>query len=358
MRFDAAKLSDALTQIRFAQGMLLGKMSGLGFPLRAEMALAALTSEITQSGAIEGERLDAAQVRSSIARKLGIEAAGIVRVPRTVDGLVEMMLDATRRHQEPLTAERLFGWHCALFPTGRNALSRITVGAWRPAGSGPMRVMSGAIGEERVHFEAPGADRVPEEMTRFLRWFNEGASVDWILKAGLAHLYFVTIHPFEDGNGRMARAISEQALARSDGSPERFYSLSSQIEKERGSYYHALEECQRGDVDVTGWLCWFLGCLGRALESAEQAGKGILRKAACWRGLASQKVNDRQQKVVNRLLDGFEGFLTTSKYAKITKCSPDTALRDIRELAAWGVLRPNGKGGRGAGYALAEPAEG
>jgi Fic family protein len=305
--------------------------------------------------AIEGEVLDIRQVRSSLARRLGIEVAGVVPSPRTVDGIVEMMLDATRSFGQPLTAERLFGWHAALFPTGRSGMRRIIVGGWRTAESGPMQVVSGPIGRERVHFEAPDAKRVAGEMDAFLEWFNAPMAIDPVMKAGVAHFRFVTIHPFEDGNGRIARAIADMALARADGRPERFYSMSAQIEAERRAYYEVLEDSQKGGMDITPWLKWFLECLGRALTRAEGTLASVLRKAHVWQWIGTAPVNERQRKVLNRLLDGFEGKLTTSKYAALTACSNDTALRDIQALVAQGVLAQNERGGRSASYRLMVP---
>jgi len=353
LTWDAGKLSALLADVRHRQGRLLGRMEGLGFRLRSEASLSTLTADVVKSSAIEGERLDAEEVRSSIARRLGLEQAGAAMAGREVEGIVEMMLDATQNHAQPLTAERLFGWHAALFPTGRSGMHKITVGRWRPAEAGAMQVVSGPIGHETVHFEAPAADRLTQEMDRFLEWFEADNGLDPVVKAGVAHFWFVTIHPFEDGNGRIGRAIADLGLARADGTAERFYSMSSQIEAERKEYYLQLERGQRNGLDVTLWLEWFLGCLSRAINKAEETLAGVLQKARLWEKLNQQPVNERQRKVINRLLDGFEGKLTSSKYAKLVKCSEDTALRDIRALLERGVLIKNEAGGRSTSYTLA-----
>lgn len=329
-------------------------MEALGFELQAEANLTVLTRDVVKSSAIEGEILNPQEVRSSIARRLGLNAAGLPRAGRDVEGVVEMMLDATQNFQQPLSPDRLFGWHASLFPTGRSGLSRITVGAWRTNKSGPMQVVSGPVGRERVHFEAPGARRLNKEMARFIRWFNVPSPVDPVLKAGIAHFWFVTILPFDDGNGRIARAIADMALARADAIKERFYSMSSQIEAERKDYYRTLETAQRGDLDITPWLTWFLNCLGRALEGADRTLGTVLFKASLWQRLNHSPVNGRQRLIINRMLDDFQGFLSTSKYAKLAKCSSDTALRDIRELLERGVLVQNTSGGRSTSYRFAE----
>ena len=352
-RWNEAAVASRLAVVRHAQGRLLGRMEGLGFRLRGEANLAVLTAEVIKSSAIEGEILEPRQVRSSLALRLGIEAGGLTPSSRAVDGVVEMMLDATRKYGEPLTRERLFGWHAALFPTGRSGLRKITVSAWRPSEAGPMQVVSGPIGREKVHFEAPEAERLPGEMKDFLEWFNAEPSTDSVIKAALAHFWFVTIHPFEDGNGRIARAIADLALARADGTSERFYSMSAQIEAERREYYAVLERTQKGDLDITWWLVWFCDCLGHSLERAQETLSAVLLKARTWQRLGDFPVNDRQRKVMNRLLDGFEGHLTSSKYAKLARCSTDTALRDIRELLDWGVLQRNAAGGRSVSYRVA-----
>jgi len=354
-RWDAAKFSSRLAEVRHAQGRLLGRMEGLGFQLRGEADLAVMTAEVVKSSAIEGERLDDRQVRSSLARRLGIDIGGMSPVSRAVEGIVEMMLDATRNYNDALSEERLFGWHAALFPTGRSGMRRITVGAWRPPEAGPMQVVSGPLGREKVHYDAPEAKRLPGEMKTFLSWFNSGPATDPLIRAALAHFWFVTIHPFEDGNGRVARAIADMALARSDGTAQRFYSMSAQIEAERADYYRVLEQSQKGDLDVTHWLLWFVDCLDRSLNRAGETLSAVLLKARVWQRVGSGRVNDRQRKVINRLLDGFEGKLTSSKYAKLTRCSSDTALRDIRELLNRGVLLRNPGGGRSVSYRLVNP---
>ncbi len=350
-----ASLAGPLAAVRHKQGRLLGKMEALGFDLRSEASLAVLTSDVMKSSAIEGETLNPDEVRSSIARRLGLDVAGLPKAGRDVEGVVEMMLDGTRNFDRPLTKKRLFDWHASLFPTGRRGMNRITVGRWRTKEAGAMQVVSGSMGREKVHFEAPEADRLESEMSGFIRWFNALPAVDPVLKAGIAHFWFVTIHPFEDGNGRIARAIADMALARADGTKDRFYSMSSQIEAERKNYYLELESAQRGDVNITGWLDWFLGCLDRAIGGAEHALGAVLGKARLWQCINRRPVNERQRLVINRMLSGFSGFLSTSKYAKLAECSTDTALRDIRELLERGILVQNSGGGRSTSYRLGEP---
>ena len=355
--WDSEPLAAVLAAVRHKQGRHLGKMQALGFELRAEASLIALTEEVVKSSAIEGEHLDPEEVRSSLARKLGLDAAGLPTPGREVEGSVEMMLDATRRFAAALTAERLFAWHAALFPTGRSAMRRITVGAWRTREAGPMQVVSGPIGREKVHFEAPEAERLETEMESFLEWFNALSEIDPVLKAAVAHLWFVTIHPFEDGNGRIARAIADMALSRADATKDRFYSMSSGLEAERSDYYLQLETAQRGSLDITEWLTWFLGCLDRTLEAADETLSSVLHKARIWQRINLNPVNERQREVINRMLDDFKGHLTTSKYARLAKCSNDTALRDIRELLGRGVVVKNPGGGRSTSYRLAGPDE-
>jgi len=353
LTWDAGRLQERLSAVRLRQGKLLGRMEALGFPQRAEAVLETLTEDVLKSSEIEGESLDKPQVRSSIARRLGMDIGALAPADRNVDGVVEMMLDATQGFREPLTEERLFAWHAALFPTGRSGMSKIRVGAWRDGSSGPMRVVSGPVGRERVHYEAPEAARVADDMAAFLRWFNDAAPPeDPILKAAIAHLWFVTIHPFDDGNGRMARAIADMALARSEASPQRFYSMSGQIRMERNAYYDILEATQKGGLDVTGWLEWFLACLDRAFDGAESILAHVLRKARFWESVAGQALNARQTLVINRLLDGFAGTMTTSKWAKLTKTSNDTALRDIDDLVRRRILVRESRGGRSTSYAL------
>jgi Fic family protein len=332
-------------------------MDALGFKLRQEAVLTTLTEDVIKSSEIEGEQLDAVQVRSSIARRLGMNIGGLRPVDRNVEGVVEMMLDATSHYDQPLTAERLFGWHASLFPTSRSGMRQIKVGAWREDHSGPMQVVSGPIGRERVHFEAPVAEKLNREMQVFLDWFDESTKTDWVAKAGLAHLWFVTIHPFDDGNGRIARAMTDMALARSEKSAQRFYSMSAQIRQERAAYYDVLETTQQGTMDITPWMEWFLGCLRRAIEGAQATLATVLFKARFWETFADVSIHDRQRLVLNRLLDGFEGKLTTSKWAKLAKCSHDTALRDILALVERGVLIRNPKGGRSTSYDLARTPE-
>lgn len=350
LTWDAEALAAALANLRHRQGRWHGRMEALGFEVRAEASFHVLTADALKTSAIEGEHLNPDQVRSSLARRLGLPTAGLPRPSRDVDGLVEMLLDATQRYAEPLTKQRLFSWHAALFPTGRSGLRKLRIGAWRTQASGPMQVVSGPIGRERVHFVAPEARRVEAEMRRFLEWFERPSSDDPVLRAGLAHLWFVTIHPFEDGNGRIGRAIADLALARAERSPERFYSLSAQFDAERKDYYRELEAAQRGDVDATRWLAWFLGCLGRAIDGAESTLAAVVRKAHVWRRIEREPLSERQRKVLGRLLDGFEGKLTTSKYAKLAKCSQDSALRDVRELLERGLLARNEGGGRSVSY--------
>lgn len=348
------QLAQPLAAVRHRQGRLIGHMEALGFPLREEAVLQALTEDVIKSSEIEGEMLDREQVRSSIARRLGMDIGGLVEADRSVEGVVEMMLDATQNYAQPLTAERLFSWHAALFPTGRSGMSRITVGAWRTAEAGPMQVVSGPIGRERVHYEAPASERLDADMSRFLDWF-ETAAPDPVLKAGIAHLWFVTIHPFEDGNGRIARAIADLALARAEGTAQRFYSMSAQIRIERKAYYDMLESTQKGDLDITPWLLWFIGCLDRAFDGAETILASVMRKARFWESVAGQPLNERQRKVINRLLNGFEGKLTNAKWATITKASSDTALRDINDLLRRGILEKEPAGGRSTSYSLVLP---
>ena len=353
-RWDHERVSDLLVDVRHRQGRLTGRMEGLGFQLRAEAVLHSLTEEVLKSSEIEGEKLDRDQVRSSIARRLGIDIGGLLPADRDVEGVVEMMLDATQRYDQPLTGRRLFGWHAALFPTARSGMVKISAGAWRNDKTGPMQVVSGPIGKERVHYEAPAAERVREEMKRFLDWFEKDNSTDLVIKSGVAHLWFVTIHPFDDGNGRIARAIADMVLARSERSPQRFYSMSAQIRQERKTYYDILEATQKGDLDITHWLEWFLGCLSRAFDRAETILAAVLNKARFWERFAGVKFNERQRNLINRLLNGFEGKLTSSKWAKLAKCSQDTALRDIEDLIRKKVLVKDSAGGRSTSYLLAK----
>ncbi|MBD3731108.1 MAG: Fic family protein [Sphingopyxis sp.] len=352
-RWQDQALAASLAEVRHRQGRLIGRMEALGFKLREEAVLRTLTEDVIKSSEIEGEELDVDQVRSSIARRLGMDVAGLVPVERDVEGVVEMMLDATQRYDQPLTQDRLFGWHAALFPTGRSGMNKIIVGDWRDDSSGPMQVVSGPIGREKVHYEAPTADRVGQEMAAFIEWLDAKHEIDPVIIAAIAHLWFVTIHPFEDGNGRIARAIADLALARSEQSAQRFYSMSSQIRAERNRYYDLLEATQKGDLDITPWLQWFLECLNRAFDRADVILASVMVKARFWDQIKDQPLNDRQQHVLNRLLDGFEGKLTSSKWAKLTKSSQDTASRDIDDLIRKGILVRGAAGGRSTSYELA-----
>ena len=350
--FSAGTLAAPLAQIHRAQGQLAGRMAGLGFAQRDQATLQILTDDVIKTSAIEGERLNLETVRSSIARRLGVDIGALAPVDRHVEGVVEMVLDATAQCAQTLTKERLFAWHAGLFPTGYSNLSPVRTGDWRDDAEGPMQVISGPIGRQLVHYEAPPAGFLDAQMHDFLAWFNTMPGIDPILKAGIAHLWFVTVHPFDDGNGRIARAIGDMALARAEQSLQRFYSLSAQIQRERKDYYALLERTQKGGMDITDWLSWFLGCLYRAIDGAGTTLSAITRKADFWQHWASTPLNARQIKLLNRLLDGFEGKLTSSKWAAIAKCSPDTALRDANDLLARGVLRKSDSGGRSTHYEL------
>lgn len=352
--WDEKQVSLKLAETRNLQGRLLGKMESLGFDLQDEAVLNTLTLEIVKSSEIEGEVLDLEQVRSSIARRLGIVYAGAIESERHIDGIVDMMLDATQRYELPLTKERLFGWHSALFPTGWSNMYRIRVADWRQDTTGPMQVISGAMGKEKVHYEAPSSDRIDSEMTILIEWIENDFAIDPVLKAAIAHLWFVTIHPFEDGNGRITRALTEMLLARSDKSIKRFYSMSSQIRLERKEYYEKLEKTQKGDSNITQWILWFLECLTNSFQSTSETMSRILDKADFWKTHSTTILNERQQKMVNRLLDGFTGKLTSSKWGKICKCSQDTALRDIQDLIGKNILQKEASGGRSTNYELKE----
>lgn len=353
-RWDRERLAEPLAALRHQQGRLIGNMEALGFSLRQEASLETLTSDVLKTSEIEGEKLDAEAVRSSLARRLGIDIGALKPADRDVEGIVEMTLDATANYRDPLTGERLFAWHAALFPTSRSGMTKIAVGAWRGDAHGPMQVVSGPIGRETVHYEAPEAKRLAAEMAVFQEWFNGEQEMDPVLKAALAHLWFVTLHPFDDGNGRIARAIADMQLARSEGTAERFYSMSAQIREERKAYYDILERTQKGGLDVTPWMEWFLGCLGRAIDRAHRQLETVMAKAQFWDRIKAVSLNERQRIVINRLLDGFEGKLTTAKWAKLAKCSHDTALRDIQDLMRYGILVQNPGGGRSTSYALAD----
>jgi Fic family protein len=343
-----------LAAVRHKQGRLLGRMEGLGFLLRQQAELETLTLDVIKTSEIEGENLNAEQVRSSIARRLGLDIAGAVPTDRNVEGVVEMMLDATQNFDKPLSAERLFGWHAALFPTGRSGMNRITVGAWRDDAKGPMQVVSGPMGRESVHYEAPPAHLLNAEMAKFIEWANQLDGIDPVLKSAIAHLWFVTIHPFDDGNGRIARAIADWILARAEQSSQRFYSMSAQIRLERNAYYDVLERTQKETLDITAWLQWFISCLDRALDGTEATLAAVLHKARFWETHTDATINVRQRLILNKLLDGFEGKLTSSKWAKLTKCSQDTAYRDIQDLIEQGILVKDLAGGRSTSYSLRE----
>ena len=350
--WDNGLLLYVIGEVRNLQGRIMGKMESLGFELRNEAILDTLTLEVIKSTEIEGEFLNPDQVRSSIARRLGMEIAGSVESDRNVDGMVDMMIDATQQYNEPLTEERIFDWHSAMFPSGRSGIYRIVVAKWRDDSTGPMQVVSGPMGKEKVHFQAPDSSLLQEEMRRFIDWFNIEDGIDPVLKAAIAHLWFVTIHPFDDGNGRIARALTEMLLARADKSTQRFYSMSAQIRKERKEYYEILERTQKANLDITVWLHWFLDCLMNALKSTESVLANVLHKVEFWHKHSTTSMNERQKLMLNKLLNGFEGKLTTSKWAKIAKCSPDTALRDIQDLIKKNILHKEDSGGRSTNYEL------
>ena len=350
--WDKEKISPLLVEVRHRQGRLLGRMEGLGFSFQAEATLETLTMDILKSSEIEGEMLNPDQVRSSIARRLGMDIAGLIPADRNVEGIVEMMLDATQEYTDPLTKDRLFGWHAALFPAGRSGMSKIVTGDWRQPAGDPMQVVSGPMGREKVHFQAPDAGSVDNEMNTFLAWFNGESNMDPVIKAAIAHLWFVTIHPFEDGNGRITRALTDLLLARTDGTKKRFYSMSAQIRKERKGYYNILEQTQKGDLDITPWLEWFLNCLDRAILATDEILLTVIKKSRFWGKPDMASLNDRQKIMINKLLDGFDGKLTSSKWAKITGSSSDTAVRDINALVEKGILIKEAAGGRSTSYIL------
>jgi Fic family protein len=352
--WDIETLSNLLADVRNTQGRLTGKMEALGFNLQNEAFLETLTADVLKSNEIEGIVLDKQAVRSSVARRLGIDAGGLSPSDRNIEGIVDVMFDATGNFEEPLTKERLFGWHYAMFPMGRSGMYEITVGSWRNYSTGPMRVVSGAMGKEKVHYEAPPAELIDNEMTVFLNWINNKYDIDPVLKAGIAHLWFVTLHPFEDGNGRITRAITDMLLARSDGLPRRFYSMSSQIQKQRKSYYDILEKTQKGKLDITEWINWFLNTLRKAIMNSEDTLASITRKHRFWNTYGTRIKNERQKRLLNKLLEGFTGNLTTSRWAKIAKCSQDTALRDIQDLIDKEILVQSSSGGRSTKYKLAD----
>jgi Fic family protein len=350
--WNSNELLSLLGEARNLQGRLVGKMNTLGFDLRNEALLDTLTLDVIKTSEIEGEILNPNQVRSSIARRLGMEIAGAEESDRNIDGLVEMMLDATQNCFNPLTPERLFNWHAALFPAGRSGMYKIVVADWRKDTTGPMQVVSGAIGNEKVHFQAPDSGLLEKEMTLFLNWFNNRASIDIVIKAAVAHLWFVTIHPFDDGNGRITRALTDMLLAQSDNSNQRFYSMSAQIRLERKQYYELLEKTQKGNLDITDWITWFLRCLINALKSTDIILTKVLFKGEFWQKHLDTAINDRQKKLLNKLIDGFDGKLTSSKWAKIAKCSKDSAVRDINDLIEKGILQREAAGGRSTNYEL------
>lgn len=359
-RFDLAALAQPLADVSRAQGLLIGRLADMGMALRNQASLSVLTEDVIKTSEIEGGHLNVASVRSSIARRLGVDIGALAPVDRHIDGVVEMVLDATAHCNAPLGRDRLFGWHAALFPTGYSGLTRIHVGGWRVDATGPMQVVSGPLGRQHVHFEAPPADRLEAEAARFLAWANGASGEPALIKAGLAHLWFVTLHPFDDGNGRIARAVGDLFLARADGIPQRFYSLSAQIQRERRAYYDILERTQKSSMDVTEWLAWFLATLHRAVDQAQHTLDAVLAKTRFWQRWAapgSAPLNERQVKLLNRLLDGFDGKLTSSKWAAIAKCSPDTALRDITDLLARGILHKSDAGGRSTSYEITDQSQ-
>lgn len=351
-KWDNEKLFSLLGNVRNLQGKLIGKMASLGFDLQNEATLETLTLDVLKSTEIEGKILNPEQVRSSLARRLGMDIAGLIPSDRDVEGVVEMMMDATRNFNKTLSRERLFDWHAALFPTGRSGMYKIIVGSWRNDSTGPMQVVSGTMGKEQVHYQAPDASNIENEMNQFLEWLNKDTMQDPVIKAGIAHLWFVTIHPFEDGNGRITRAITDMLLAKSDGISQRFYSMSAQICRQRKQYYDILEKTQKGTVEITDWLEWFLKCLFEALKSSDQVLGKVIYKHTFWNLNSSKLQNDRQKLVLNKLLNGFEGNITSSKWAKIAKCSTDTALRDIQDLINKNILRKTEGGGRSTSYEL------
>ena len=350
--WDQDRISNLLERVRLNQGRLIGKMEGLGFDLRDEAVLQNLTEDVIKSSEIEGEKLDRLQVRSSIARRLGMDVAGLVRSDRDVEGVVEMATDAIQNYNQLLTTKRLFDWHAALFPTGRSGMTQINVGAWRDDASGPMQVISGPLGRTNVHFQAPKAQLLQSEMKLFLNWINKKKVTDSILKAAVAHLWFLTLHPFDDGNGRIARAITDLLLARSEQSSKRFYSISAQICAERKSYYEILEKTQKGSLDLTEWILWFLSCMEKALQNADKVLSSVMKKAKFWENRSGESFSERQRKLLNRLLDGFEGNMTSSRWASIGKCSQDSATRDIQDLIRKNILKRNPGGGRSTSYSL------
>ncbi len=350
--WDSNVLLGPLAEVRHLQGKLIGEMKALGFPAVQNSAIEALVEDVRASSEIEGENLDRNSIRSSLATHLGIEIGGATAYDHRVDGIVQVVLDATQNYETPITAARLFGWHSTLFPTGWSGLRPIRVGQWRDDSGGPMQVVSGPLGREKVHFRAPSAELMHVEMDRFMNWFETEVQLDAILISAVAHLWFITIHPFDDGNGRLARALSDMILARSERSNNRYYSMSSQILIDRNAYYDILEKTQRGDIDVTRWLLWFISCLASAITRSESTINNVKARTKFWDSIRSIEMNNRQQKILTRLLEGFEGKLTTAKWAKLAKCSHDTALRDIHDLLIKGLLQQEEAGGRSTSYSL------
>jgi Fic family protein len=352
--WDNDQLLSTLSSVRNLQGRIIGKMEAIGFNLRNEAVLETLTLDVIKSTEIEGEILNPDQVRSSVAKRLGLDIGALDNSDRNIDGIVDLIMDTTKNCNEPISSERLFSWHAALFPTGRSGLYKISVGTWRDDSTGPMQVVSGAMGKEKVHYQAPASAEIPKEMARYIDWFNSNTDLEPVIKAAIAHLWFVTLHPFEDGNGRIGRALTDLLLARADGSSQRFYSMSSQIRIERKLYYDILERTQKGGLDITDWLSWFLRCLMDALESSDTILAKVLFKARFWEQHSTTTMNDRQRLMINKLLDGFDGKLTSSKWAKIAKCSQDTAIRDIQDLISKMILKKEASGGRSTNYELVE----
>ncbi|QRR02064.1 Fic family protein [Dyadobacter sandarakinus] len=351
-KWDTARLSPMLAELRFVQGKIIGQMNAMGFSVRSDAVLKTLTQDVLKSTEIEGEILNPEQVRSSIARRLGLDAAGLIPADRNVEGVVEMMLDATQNYTVPLTKDRLFGWQSSLFPSGRSGMYQIMVGKWRDNEKGPMQVVSGPMGRETVHFEAPDASMLDTEMQVFLDWFNTETTIDPIIKSGIAHLWFVTLHPFDDGNGRIARAIADMQLARAEDSPERFYSMSAQIRQQRSEYYSILEKTQKGTLDITEWLKWYLACMRDAMKHTEETSAAVVKRVQFWDKHAETPMSDRQRRMINRMQEDFVGKLTSSKWAKMMKCSQDTASRDIQDLVTKGILEKEAAGGRSTNYRL------
>lgn len=352
-RWDTGTITPILANIRNEQGRLLGFMENIGFSLQENTLIKSLTDEIQKSSDIEGEKFATEAVRSSVARHLGIDIGGLLPQDRHVDGIVKLVLDATRNYEQPLSEKRLFGWQTSLFPTGRSGMGKITTGGWRNDSEGPMRVVSGSMGKEKLHYQAPPATRLSSEMSDFMDWFNStGNNLDPVIKSALAHFRFITIHPFDDGNGRIARAVADMSLSRADGSPDRFYSMSAEIRKERNVYYEILENTQKGGPDITGWMHWYLECLGKAIATARESLKEVKTRTAFWERIRGIDINQRQRLMIAHLQDGFEGKLTSSKWAALCKCSQDTAGRDIAGLSDAGILRKSDSGGRSTWYGL------